>query len=81
MEKELLKRAFDAGVEYQKQFECKLAESYDKPNFDEWHEKIVLPQANVIKSVCDTVKCVYCLDEGWVFPEKPCEHCNKQTVL
>ena len=32
---------------------------------------------DVIKSVCDLPKCVYCLDEGWVFPCNPCEHCNK----
>ena len=34
----VMRSCFDAGVEYQRQFESKLSESYDKPNFDEWHQ-------------------------------------------
>jgi len=34
----VMRSCFDAGVEYQRQFESKLSESYDKPNFEEWYQ-------------------------------------------
>jgi hypothetical protein len=39
MTKELFRNAFEAGVQYQKQFESKLAEVYYKPDFETWYEQ------------------------------------------
>ncbi len=33
-----LQKAFESGVEYQKQFNSTLSESYDKPNFEQWYK-------------------------------------------
>lgn len=61
MEKELLRQAFNAGIEHRQQYECPLAESYDKPDFDEWYDKLVLSQSNVSRQVCDhRARCLKC---------------------
>ena len=68
--KEILKSAFDAGAEYQKQFESKLSESYDKPNFEEWFNNkppisFTLKQENAIWGVIQ-----YLSNEQYKNPKK-----------
>lgn len=50
MEKELLLEAFNAGI-YKSTGDTDVTYINDRPTFNEWYEKVVLPQADVSGSV------------------------------
>ena len=52
MEKEEYRKAFKAGVEYWSWVQTDEPLLHKPIDFDEWYDTVVLPQANVVKSVC-----------------------------